>query len=162
MNAFTRAYGQIEREAVANSINRVILIGNLGSDPEIRSMQGGDRFANLSLATSESWRDKVSGEQRERAMWHRVVIYNAHQVAIAERYLSKGSKVYIEGSLHTRKWQDKSGKDQSVKDHYSTEIVITRFRGNLVMLDGAAHSDTADASANAATAAAGHGDVIPF
>jgi len=115
---------------MAGSVNKVILVGNLGRDPEIRSMQNGGRVANLSVATSESWKDRQSGERREKTEWHRVVIFNENLLDVAEKYLQKGSKVYIEGQLQTRKWQDQSGVDK-----YSTEIVLQRFRGELQMLD---------------------------
>ncbi len=117
---------------MAGSVNKVILVGNLGRDPEIRSTQDGTRIANLNLATSESWRDRVSGERKERTEWHRVVIFNERLVEIAEKYLRKGSKIYIEGALQTRKWTDNAGIDK-----YSTEVVLQRFRGELTMLDGA-------------------------
>ena len=115
---------------MAGSVNKVILVGNLGRDPEIRSTQDGTRVANLSLATSESWRDKNSGERRERTEWHRVVIFNERLVDVVEKYLHKGSKVYLEGALQTRKWTDQSGAEK-----YTTEVVLQRFRGELVMLD---------------------------
>ena len=115
---------------MAGSVNKVILVGNLGRDPEIRSMQSGTRVANLSLATSETWRDRNTGERRERTEWHRVVIFNERLVEVAEKYLRKGSKIYIEGQLQTRKWQDQSGQDK-----YSTEVVLQNFRGELQMLD---------------------------
>jgi single-strand DNA-binding protein len=117
---------------MAGSVNKVILVGNLGADPEIRSTQDGTRVANLRLATSESWRDKMSGERKERTEWHRVVIFNERLADIAEKYLRKGSKVYLEGALQTRKWTDNSGQER-----YSTEVVLQRFRGELTMLDGA-------------------------
>jgi single-strand DNA-binding protein len=116
---------------MAGSVNKVILVGNLGRDPEIRSTQDGTRVANLSLATSESWRDKNSGERRERTEWHRVVVFNDRLVDICERYLKKGSKIYIEGALQTRKWTDQSGQEK-----YTTEVVLQKFRGELTMLDG--------------------------
>ena len=116
---------------MAGSVNKVILVGNLGRDPEIRSLQDGTRVANLSLATSESWRDRNSGERKERTEWHRVVIFNENLVKVAEQYLRKGSKVYVEGALQTRKWSDQQGQER-----YSTEIVLQRFRGELTMLDG--------------------------
>ena len=116
---------------MAGSVNKVILVGNLGRDPEIRSTQDGTRVANLSVATSESWRDKASGERRERTEWHRVAIFNEKLVEIAEKYLRKGSKVYVEGALQTRKWTDQSGQEK-----YTTEVVLQRFRGELTMLDG--------------------------
>jgi single-strand DNA-binding protein len=117
---------------MAGSVNKVILVGNLGRDPEIRSTQDGVRIANLAVATSESWRDKVSGERKERTEWHRVVIFNERLAEIAEKYLKKGSKIYVEGALQTRKWTDNSGQER-----YTTEIVLQRFRGELTMLDGA-------------------------
>jgi len=116
---------------MAGSVNKVILIGNLGKDPEVRSMQNGGKVANLSIATSESWRDKATGEKKEKTEWHRVVIFNENLVKVAESYLKKGSKVYIEGSLQTRKWTDNSGVEK-----YSTEVVLQKFRGELTMLDG--------------------------
>jgi single-strand DNA-binding protein len=118
---------------MAGSVNKVILVGNLGRDPEIRSTQDGTRIANLNLATSESWRDRVSGERKERTEWHRVVIFNERLVEIAEKYLRKGSKIYVEGALQTRKWTD-----QQNQERYSTEVVLQKFRGELTMLDGAA------------------------
>jgi single-strand DNA-binding protein len=117
---------------MAGSVNKVILVGNLGRDPEIRSTQDGMRIANLNLATSESWRDKMSGERKEKTEWHRVVIFNERLTELAEKYLRKGSKVYVEGQLQTRKWTDNAGVEK-----YSTEVVLTRFRGELTMLDGA-------------------------
>jgi len=116
---------------MAGSINKVILVGNLGRDPEIRSFQNGGRVANLSIATSETWRDKASGERKERTEWHRVVIFNDKLVEVAEKYLKKGAKLYIEGQLETRKWADQSGQER-----YTTEIVLRPFRGELTMLDG--------------------------
>ena len=112
-----------------SGVNKVILIGNLGRDPEIRSTQDGTKIANLSLATSESWKDKNTGERKERSEWHRVVIFGP-LAEIAEKYLRKGSKVYLEGQLQTRKWTDQSGQDK-----YTTEVVLQRYRGELVMLD---------------------------
>ena len=116
---------------MAGSVNKVILVGNLGRDPEIRSTQDGLRIANFSLATSESWRDKATGERKERTEWHRVVIFNEKLVEIVEKYLKKGAKIYIEGALQTRKWTDNSGQER-----YSTEVVLQRYRGELTMLDG--------------------------
>jgi single-strand DNA-binding protein len=116
---------------MAGSVNKVILVGNLGADPEIRSLNSGDRVANLRVATSETWRDKSSGERKEKTEWHRVVIFNDNLVKVAENYLRKGSKVYIEGSLQTRKWADQSGTEK-----FSTEVVLQKFRGELTMLDG--------------------------
>ncbi len=120
---------------MAGSVNKVILVGNLGRDPEVRNMQNGDPIVHLNLATSESWRDKNSGERREKTEWHRVVIFNENLGRIAQQYLRKGSKVYIEGQLQTRKWQDQSGQDK-----YTTEVVLNRFRGELTMLDSRADS----------------------
>jgi single-strand DNA-binding protein len=117
---------------MAGSVNKVILIGNLGADPEIRRTQDGRPVANLRIATSDTWRDKATGERRERTEWHRVVIFNENLCRIAEQYLKKGSKVYIEGALQTRKWQDQSGQDR-----YSTEVVLQNFRGDLTLLDRA-------------------------
>ncbi len=116
---------------MAGSVNKVILVGNLGADPEIRSLTSGDRVANLRVATSETWRDRASGERKERTEWHRVVIFNDNLVKVAENYLRKGSKIYIEGTIQTRKWTDTSGQEK-----YSTEVVLPKFRGELTMLDG--------------------------
>src|ERR1700743_934808 len=115
---------------MAGSVNKVILVGNLGKDPETRRLQSGDPVVNLSIATSETWRDKSSGERKEKTEWHRVVIFNKNLAEVAEKYLRKGSKVYVEGALQTRKWTDKDGIDK-----YSTEIVLQNFRGELTMLD---------------------------
>lgn len=114
---------------MAGSVNKVILVGNLGNDPDIRTMQSGGRVANLSIATSESWKDK-SGERQERTEWHRVVIFNDNLVNVAQNYLRKGSKVYLEGQLETRKWTDQNGQDK-----YTTEVVLRPYRGELTMLD---------------------------
>jgi single-strand DNA-binding protein len=116
---------------MAGSVNKVILIGNLGADPEVRHTQDGRPIVNLRLATSESWRDKASGERKEKTEWHRVVIFNKNLADVAEKYLRKGSKVYVEGQLQTRKWTDKDGAEK-----YSTEVVLQNFRGELTMLDG--------------------------
>ncbi len=116
---------------MAGSVNKVILIGNLGKDPEIRRTQDGRPIANLRVATTDSWRDKTSGEKREKTEWHSVVIFNENLCKVAEQYLRKGAKVYIEGALQTRKWQDQQGQDR-----YSTEIVLQGFNGTLTMLDG--------------------------
>jgi single-strand DNA-binding protein len=118
---------------MAGSVNKVILVGNLGKDPEIRTLTSGDRVANLSVATSETWRDRQSGERKEKTEWHRVVIFNDNLVKVAENYLKKGAKVYLEGALQTRKWTDQSGAEK-----YSTEVVLQKFRGELSMLDGRA------------------------
>src|SRR5438270_3525371 len=122
---------RLGKVVMAGSVNKVILVGNLGRDPEIRSTQDGNKIANLSLATSENWRDKNSGERRERTEWHRVAIFNERLVEVAEKYLRKGSTVYIEGQLQTRKWTDQSGQER-----YTTEVVLQRFRGELTILDG--------------------------
>lgn len=128
---------------MAGSVNKVIIVGNLGSDPEIKRTQDGKPVANLSIATSDSWRDKSTGERKEKTEWHRVVIWNEGLCGVAEKYLQKGAKVYIEGALTTRKWQDKDGKDK-----YSTEVVLNGYGGVLTMLDkpgdraGAIQSDS--------------------
>jgi len=116
---------------MAGSVNKVILVGNLGKDPEIRMTQEGVKVVNLSLATSEQWRDKDTQERKERTEWHRVVIFNEKLADIADKYLRKGSKIYIEGQLQTRKWTDQSGQEK-----YTTEVVVPRFRGEITMLDG--------------------------
>jgi single-strand DNA-binding protein len=121
---------------MAGSVNKVILIGNLGRDPEIRSLGSGDRVANLRIATSETWRDKASGERKEKTEWHSVIIFNEHIVKVAEQYLKKGSTVYVEGSLQTRKWTDEDGQER-----YSTEVVLQKFRGELTMLGGRTDGD---------------------
>ncbi|MBA9083233.1 MULTISPECIES: single-stranded DNA-binding protein [Bartonella] len=116
---------------MAGSLNKVILIGNLGADPEIRRLNSGDQVANLRIATSESWRDRNTNERKERTEWHSIVIFNENLVKIAEQYLKKGNKIYIEGQLQTRKWQDQNGNDR-----YTTEIVLQKYRGELQMLEG--------------------------
>lgn len=116
---------------MAGSVNKVILIGNLGADPEVRTFQNGGKVCNLRIATSETWKDKNTGERREKTEWHTVAIFSEGLVRVCEQYLKKGSKVYIEGALQTRKWQDQSGNDR-----YSTEVVLQGFGGTLVMLDG--------------------------
>jgi len=116
---------------MAGSLNKVMLIGNLGADPEVRNFQNGGKVCNLRIATSETWKDKNSGERQERTEWHTVAIFSEGLVSVAERFLRKGSKVYIEGQLQTRKWQDQSGNDR-----YSTEVVLRGFGGTLTMLDG--------------------------
>jgi single-strand DNA-binding protein len=120
-----------EKNDMAGSVNKVILVGNLGRDPEVRSFQNGGKVAELRIATSESWKDKATGEKREKAEWHTVKIFTEGLVNVAERYLRKGSKVYIEGALTTRKWQDQTGADR-----YSTEVTLQGFGATLVMLDG--------------------------
>ena len=139
---------------MAGSVNKVILVGNLGRDPEVRSLQDGTKVANLSVATSENWKDKNSGERRERTEWHRVVIFNERLADVAERYLKKGSKVYLEGQLQTRKWTDQSGTEK-----YTTEVVLQRFRGELTMLDGrgGAPSDAGDGGGEPAMGGGGGG-----
>ena len=116
---------------MAGSVNKVILIGNLGADPEVRSFSNGGQVCNLSVATSENWKDRNTGERRERTEWHRVAIFNENLVRLAQQYLRKGSKVYLEGQLETRKWQDQSGQDR-----YTTEVVLRPFRGEMTFLDG--------------------------
>ena len=116
---------------MAGSVNKVILVGNLGADPEVRNLPSGGKVVNLSVATSDQWRDKNTGERKERTEWHRVVIFSEGLVRVAEQYLKKGAKVYIEGAIQTRKWQDNSGQDK-----YSTEIVLQGFNSTLTMLDG--------------------------
>ena len=147
---------------MAGSVNKVILVGNLGKDPEVRRLQSGDPVVNLSLATSESWRDKASGERKEKTEWHRVVIFNENLAKVAEKYLRKGSKVYIEGALQTRKWTDKDGVEK-----YSTEIVLQNFRGELTMLDSKGEGGGARVSGGASDAPASFersemDDEIPF
>jgi len=116
---------------MAGSVNKVILVGNLGRDPEVRTMQDGRKIVQLSVATSESWRDRATGERKERSEWHRVVIFNDRLGDVAERFLKKGAKVYLEGQLQTRKWTDQSGQEK-----YTTEVVLQQYRGELTMLDG--------------------------
>ncbi|MDR2645768.1 MAG: single-stranded DNA-binding protein [Holosporaceae bacterium] len=143
---------------MAGSINKVILVGNLGKDPEVRAMQDGSKVVSFSLATSEFWKDKVSGERKDRTEWHRVVVFNPNLAEICEKYLHKGSKVYIEGQLQTRKWQDQSGNDR-----YTTEIVLSRFRGELALLDSRNDSSgTADVTMDAKPSAVELDDDIPF
>lgn len=143
---------------MAGSVNKVILIGNLGRDPEVRNTQSGDKIVNLSIATSESWTDKRSGERRESTEWHRVTIFSNGLAEIADKYLVKGSKVYIEGKLQTRKWEDQDGKDR-----YSTEVVLQPFNGKLVMLDNRQNGSTAgERSAPSGEPTNGLDDEIPF
>jgi len=138
------------------SVNKVILIGNLGKDPEVRTMQNGKKVANITLATSESWKDKDSGERKEKTEWHRVVIWG--QLAdIADKYLKKGSKVYVQGSLQTRKWQNKDGQDQ-----YTTEVVLQGFGAELVMLDGKGEREDRPVADSGRATAAMPDDDIPF
>ena len=146
---------------MAGSVNKVILVGNLGRDPEVRSFQNGGRVANLAIATSERWNDRTSGERREKTEWHRVVIFDEKLVEIAEKYLRKGSQIFVEGQLETRKWQDQSGADR-----YTTEVVLRRFRGELTMLGSRGPGGEEAAMADAAPAARGAtedlDDEIPF
>ena len=142
---------------MAGSLNKVTLIGNLGRDPEIRAMPSGDRVCNFPVATSERWRDKQSGEQRERTEWHRVVVFDQQIVDICEKYVKKGKKVYLEGQLQTRKWTDPQGQER-----YSTEVVLQRFRSQLIMLDsGQGGGDYGAAEAPAQMASAGGGEIAP-
>lgn len=124
---------------MAGSVNKVILVGNLGRDPEVRSTQDGKEIANLAIATSESWKDRNTGERKEKTEWHRVVIFNDNLVNVAKNYLKKGAKVYIEGALQTRKWTNKDGQEQ-----YSTEVVLQGFNGSLTMLDGKREGGSSD------------------
>jgi single-strand DNA-binding protein len=142
---------------MAGSVNKVILIGNLGADPEIRSLNSGDRVANLRIATSESWKDKQSGERKEKTEWHRVVVFNENIVKVCESYLRKGSKVYVEGSIETRKWADQSGQEK-----FSTEIVVQKFRGELTMLGDAGGSGGGSSSGAPRKPARELDDDIPF
>jgi single-strand DNA-binding protein len=144
LTKFGKAVETLEsgRGKMAGSVNKVIIVGNLGADPEVRSFQNGGKVVNLRIATSETWRDKASGERKERTEWHSVAIFNEALGKIAEQYLKKGSTVYIEGQLETRKWQDQSGADR-----YTTEIVLRQFRGELTLLggrDGAARGGSDD------------------
>ncbi len=124
---------------MAGSVNKVIIVGNLGRDPEARRLGSGDPVVNLRVATSETWKDKGTGEKKEKTEWHSVVLFNEHHCKVAEQYLRKGSKVYIEGQLQTRKWQDKDGVDK-----YNTEVVVNRFRGELTLLDGKRDGGSSD------------------
>src|SRR5271154_3138126 len=137
---------------MAGSVNKVILVGNLGKDPEIRTLQSGTKVANLSIATSESWNDRQSGERKERTEWHRVVIFNERLADVAERYLRKGRKVYLEGALETRKYTDQSGQEK-----YTTEVVLRNFRGELVLLDSNRGEDSGAYSGGAEPAASSGG-----
>lgn len=127
---------------MAGSVNKVILVGNLGKDPEVRTSQSGMKIVSLTLATSDTWNDRQSGERRERTEWHRVVIFNERLADVAERFLRKGRKVYLEGALQTRKWTDQSGQER-----YTTEVIVERFRGELVLLDSRSSNDSDDAGA---------------
>jgi single-strand DNA-binding protein len=151
---------------MAGSVNKVILVGNLGKDPEIRTTQAGGKIVSFTLATSESWNDKASGERKERTEWHRVVAFNEQIADVAERFLKKGAKVYVEGQLQTRKWTDQGGQE-----HYTTEVVLSRFKGELTMLSRANNGERPEAdgtSDGGYLPRAGHGgggdldDEIPF
>ena len=141
---------------MAGSINKVILVGNLGADPEIRQTKDGRPIAHLSVATGESWKDKNTGERREKTEWHRVVIFNEGLAKIAEQYLRKGSKVYLEGQLQTRKWQDQNGQDK-----YTTEVVLQGYNGNLTMLDSRQGSGDFAGSSTESIGSGGGGDSLP-
>ncbi len=153
---------------MSGSVNKVTLIGNLGKDPEVRTAQDGSKFVNLSVATSESWKDKMTGERKDRTEWHRVVIFNDRLSEVAERYLKKGSKIYVEGQLQTRKWTDNNGQER-----YSTEVILSKFRGELTMLDGRSggsdgsamvgpSDDFAALSSSSGKSAGGFDDDVPF
>lgn len=150
---------------MSGSVNKVLLVGNLGRDPEVRTTAGGQKIVNLSIATSDSWNDKVSGQRKERTEWHKVVILNENVGGIAERYLRKGSKCYVEGQLQTRKWQDQSGQDR-----YSTEIIIGSRRGELTLLDSAPNASqqsqqaayNRDPMPKRQNTSPGFGDEVPF
>lgn len=146
---------------MAGSVNKVIIIGHLGRDPEVRNFPNGGKVVNLRIATSESWRDKASGERKERTEWHSVAVFSEPLAKIAEQYLRKGSKVYIEGALETRKWQDQSGADR-----YTTEIVLRPFRGEITLLDGRRDGDAGHSRDDGPGAGAGGqremDDEIPF
>jgi|TARA_B100001741_G_scaffold263775_1_gene228565 single-strand DNA-binding protein len=129
---------------MAGSVNKVILIGNLGRDPEVRTFQNGGKVCNFSIATSETWKDRNSGERQERTNWHNIAIFNENLAQIAEQYLRKGSKVYVEGQLETRKWQDQAGNDR-----YTTEVVLRNFRGELTLLDGRSETNNSNFSETA-------------
>jgi single-strand DNA-binding protein len=140
---------------MAGSINKVILVGNLGRDPEVRAMQDGSKVVSFSVATSESWKDKVSGERKDKTEWHRVVVFNPNLAEVCEKYLHKGSKVYVEGQLQTRKWQDQ----QTGTDRYTTEVVLSRFRGEVTMLDSRSDGDVSAALDDKASVV---DDDVPF
>ncbi len=150
---------------MAGSINKVILVGNIGQEPQVRTMQSGQKVVSFSLATSDRWRDRATGEQKEQTEWHRVVIFNPNLVEVAERMLQKGTKLYLEGSLRTRKWQNQQGIDT-----YTTEVVLNQFAGTMVILSGAKSMDAMSAGASAPAAPAPTeemsiseiGDDIPF
>ncbi len=140
-----------------NSLNKVTLIGRLGNDPDVRSTQDGKEIANLSLATSQSWKDKGSGERKEKTEWHRVVIFNETLAGVAREYLRRGSRVYVEGALQTRKWTDQSGQEK-----YSTEVVLQGFGSTLILLDGKPEDGERPASSGKSRTSPSDGDSIPF
>ena len=142
---------------MAGSVNKVILVGNLGKDPEVRNAQNGTKIVNFTLATSESWNDKGSGERREKTEWHRVVVFNERIADVVERFCRKGKKVYVEGSLQTRKWTDQSGQDK-----YTTEIVLQPYNGKLIMLDGAGAQNRNGNVGHADNSGGDLGDEVPF
>jgi single-strand DNA-binding protein len=145
---------------MAGSVNKVILVGNLGKDPEVRNLQNGSKVVNLTIATSESWNDKASGERKDKTEWHRIVIWNERLADVAERFCKKGQKVFLEGSLQTRKWTDQGGVEK-----YTTEIVLDRFRGELQIVSGRGNEDGAAEGASSGAAAGGNeapDDDIPF
>ncbi|GHT90527.1 hypothetical protein FACS1894122_00990 [Alphaproteobacteria bacterium] len=144
---------------MAGSVNKVILVGNIGRDPEVRSAQDGSKIVNFTLATSESWKDKLSGERKDKTEWHRIVVFNPNLCEVCEKYLHKGSRVYVEGQLQTRRWQDQAGVEK-----FTTEVILSRFRGELTMLDskpsdGGSSGASFDAPASASPIAE---DDIPF
>jgi single-strand DNA-binding protein len=141
---------------MAGSVNKVILIGNLGKDPQVRSLNSGEKVVNFSLATSESWRDKTTGERKEKTEWHNVVIFNENIGKIVEQYCKKGSKVYVEGQLQTRKWTDQAGVER-----YTTEVVLQRFRGELTLLDSRGGGESRDSVANGEERSASFGRSSP-
>ena len=141
---------------MAGSVNKVILVGNLGKDPEVRNAQNGSKIVTFTLATSESWNDKGSGERREKTEWHRIVIFNERLGDVAERYLKKGKKVYLEGALQTRKWTDQSGQEK-----FTTEIVLDRFRGEITLIDGNRNDDASGESDRASGSARSGGRTRP-
>ena len=142
---------------MAGSVNKAIILGHLGADPDVRTFQSGGKVCNLRIATSETWRDKQTGERKERTQWHQVAIFSEAIAAIAEKYLRKGSKVYIEGQLETRKWQDQSGADK-----YTTEIVLRPYGGQLTLLDGVTKDASQDVSQDVAERPTEIDDEIPF
>lgn len=139
---------------MSGTVNKVIIIGNVGREPEVRATQSGDRIANLSVATSESWKDKSSGERKEKTEWHRISVFNDHLVGVIEKWVSKGSKVYLEGQLQTRRWTDKDGNDR-----YTTEVVLQKYRGELQLLGGAEEKPT---QREPATTESDLDDSLPF